>query len=91
MEIITELFIQVILGIAIIVIGTAIVIFAKFIRKNIDEDNKTDEYLEAVGENLIDKGETMIFQDEDSSVAIPKKELTPMRPVGRPKKEQNND
>ena len=80
MEILTELFIQVILGIAIIVIGTAIVIFAKFIRKNIDEDNQTDEYLQQVGENLIDKGETMIFKDEVSSVAIPKKEVKTKQP-----------
>jgi len=84
MEVLTELFIQVILGIAIIVIGTAIVIFAKFIRKNVDEDNQTDEYLEAVGENLIDKGETIIFKDEVSSVAIPKKEIKPKKTL-RPK------
>lgn len=91
MEIIAELFVQIILGIAIIVIGTALVIFAKFIRKNVDEDNKTDEYLEQVGENLIDKGEKIIYKDEISSVAIPTKELKPKRPVGRPKKEQDND
>lgn len=79
MEIAIELMTQVVLGIAIIVIGTAIVIFAKFIRKNVKEESQVDEYVEEVGENLITKGENLIFNDDVSSVSIPKKEIKPKK------------
>lgn len=80
MDFFIEFIAEVFIGLVVIVLGTAMVAMAHIIRRNWKEDSKADEFIEEVGERLIDRGENIIYKDEVSSVSIPKKEIKIKQP-----------